>query len=52
MTPDNCEKQLHVGDAAIVGSYFKDTYKDHGEVDAQHVKQMISARNACLKGGD
>ena len=52
MTPDNCEKQLAVGDAAIVGSYFKDTYKDNGEVDAQHVKQMINARNACLKGGD
>ncbi len=50
MTPDNCEKQFAVGDAAIVGSYFKDTYKDSGDVDAQHVKQMIAARNACLKG--
>ncbi len=48
MTPENCEKQFEVGDAAIVGSYFKDTYKDTGDVDASHVKTMIEARNACL----
>lgn len=48
VTPDNCQKQFKVGDAAIVGSYFKDTYKDTGDVDASHVKKMIEARNACL----
>ncbi|MEG0410244.1 MAG: BtpA/SgcQ family protein [Erysipelotrichaceae bacterium] len=41
MTPDNCEKQFAIGDAAIVGSYFKDTYKDSGDVDASHVKAMM-----------
>lgn len=48
MTPENCKKQFAVGDAAIVGSYFKDTYKDTGDVEKAHVETMLAARDACL----
>lgn len=48
VTPDNCAEQFSVADAAIIGSYFKDTYKDTGDVDPKHVKAMLDARNACL----
>lgn len=41
LTADNCIEQLTVGDAAIVGSYFKDTYKDSGDVDGTHVKKLL-----------
>lgn len=41
VTADNCIEQLSVGDAAIVGSYFKDTYKDSGNVDGTHVKKLL-----------
>lgn len=41
MTAENCNEQLSVGDAAIVGSYFKDTYKDTGDVDLSHVKTFM-----------
>ena len=52
MTPENCEKQFAVADAAIVGSYFKDTYKDTGDVDPKHIKAMIDAvSNIRGKGG-
>lgn len=43
ITAENCAEQLAVGDAAIVGSYFKDTYKDTGDVDPTHVKALIDA---------
>lgn len=52
MTPENCEKQFEVADAAIVGSYFKDTYKDSGDVDASHVKIMVDAVNNIRKKGE
>lgn len=48
ITPENCAKQFAVGDAAIVGSYFKDTYKDTGDVESSHVETILTARNACL----
>lgn len=41
ITAENCIEQLKVGDAAIVGSYFKDTYKDTGDVDGSHVKKLL-----------
>jgi predicted TIM-barrel enzyme len=41
ITPENCEERLSIADGAIIGSYFKDTYKDKGEVDASHVKRMM-----------
>lgn len=43
LTADNCAEQFSVGDAAIVGSYFKDTYKDTGDVDLNHVKILMEA---------
>ena len=41
VTRDNLEKSLSVCDAAIVGSYFKDNYKDEGEVCEEHVKEFM-----------
>ena len=41
VTAENCVEQLSIGDAAIVGSYFKDTYKDSGDVDGNHVKKLL-----------
>lgn len=43
MTPENCSKQLEIADAAIVGSYFKDTHKDTGDVSADHVRYFMDA---------
>lgn len=41
ITPENCVEQLSVADAAIVGSYFKDTYKDTGDVSKEHVEVLL-----------
>ncbi|MDR2008858.1 MAG: hypothetical protein LBQ22_00040 [Bacteroidales bacterium] len=41
VTPDNCKERLALANGAIIGSYFKDNYKDDGEVDCSHVKKMI-----------
>ncbi len=43
ITPENMEKQFAYADGAIVGSYFKDTYKDDGEVSGEHVKAIVEA---------
>jgi predicted TIM-barrel enzyme len=49
VTPENCEERLSLTNGAIIGSYFKDTYKDNGEVDADHVKEMTSALTKFYK---
>lgn len=49
LTPDNCEKQFEVADAAIVGSYFKDTYQDTGIVDLSHVKALVQKMEEIRK---
>lgn len=49
LTPENCAKQFEIADAGIVGSYFKDTYKDTGDVDLDHVVTMMSAVKKCRK---
>jgi predicted TIM-barrel enzyme len=41
VTPENCVERLSITDGAIIGSYFKDTYKDRGEVDVEHIKKMM-----------
>lgn len=41
VTYENCLEQLEIGDAAIVGSYFKDTYKDTGDVCLEHVQKFM-----------
>lgn len=43
VTPENMEKQFAYADGAIVGSYFKDNYKDAGEVSGEHVRNIIDA---------
>lgn len=41
VTAKNVEKQLRVGDMAIVGSYFKDNYKDEGELCPKHIEELM-----------
>ena len=41
MTPETVATKLSWGDGAIVGSYFKDTYKDTGDVDANHIRAFM-----------
>jgi predicted TIM-barrel enzyme len=41
ITPDNCEERLSITNGAIIGSYFKDSYRDEGEVDTVHVKKIV-----------
>ena len=41
MTKENAAKQLKIGDMAIVGSYFKDNYKDIGDVSKEHVTEFM-----------
>ena len=41
VTLENAKKQLELGDMAIIGSYFKDNYKDFGNVSVEHVKTFM-----------
>lgn len=41
MTKENAKKQLRIGDMAIVGSYFKDNYRDAGDVCEEHVVDFM-----------
>lgn len=50
MTKENAEKQLAVGDMAIVGSYFKDTYKDTGDVSGEHVADFMQKVKKIREG--
>jgi predicted TIM-barrel enzyme len=43
MTVAQVADKLAVADAAIVGSTFKDTHKDAGEVSAAHVQEFMAA---------
>lgn len=45
-TPQNAAEKLSLADAAIVGSTFKDTGKDTGDVSAEKVKAFITAVRA------
>ncbi|MBP5750431.1 MAG: membrane biogenesis protein [Firmicutes bacterium] len=42
LTADNCAEQLQIADGAVVGSYFKDTGKDTGDVDPQKVRTLMN----------
>lgn len=46
ITPNNARKGLAVADGAIVGSFFKDTYKDDGEVSAEHIAELMAVVRA------
>lgn len=41
ITKETLISQMQVADAAIVGSYFKDTRKDTGDVCGEHVKEIM-----------
>ena len=41
LTAENCIEQLQIADAAVVGSYFKDTGKDTGDVDIAKVRTLM-----------
>lgn len=41
MTKENAREQLKVGDMAIIGSYFKDNFKDYGEVSGEHIREFM-----------
>ncbi|WP_130505757.1 BtpA/SgcQ family protein [Microterricola gilva] len=43
VTDENAAAQLLHADAAIVGSFFKDSYRDTGVVDADHVARFMTA---------
>lgn len=45
LTAANCREQLALADGAIVGSYFKDTHRDVGLVDRQHVAEVMAIAN-------
>lgn len=45
VTDNNYQQQLDVVNGAIIGSYFKDTYKDSGDVCEAHVKQLVNSFN-------
>jgi len=47
MTSENCSKQLEIADAAVVGSYFKDTYKDTGDVSSEHIAAFMDVVCKC-----
>ncbi|KON90219.1 membrane complex biogenesis protein, BtpA family [Sporosarcina globispora] len=41
LTAENCDTQLAIADAAIIGSYLKDSFKDDGDVSVKHVKHFM-----------
>ena len=41
LNEENCEEQLKIADGAVVGSFFKDTGKDTGEVDPERIKRLM-----------
>ena len=41
LTIENVSEQFEVVDGAIVGSYFKDTYKDSGDVSLEHIIDLM-----------
>ena len=45
MTPETVATKLSWGDGAIVGSYFKDTFQDTGDVDAEHIRTFMAEVN-------
>ena len=42
VTPENVSRQLQYADGVVVGSYFKDNYKDYGEVCKEHIQELVS----------
>jgi predicted TIM-barrel enzyme len=51
VTLETLEEKLSIGDAAIVGSTFKDTRKDTGDVFQPHVCEFMSEVKRLFRGG-
>ncbi len=51
VTAENVSEQLKYADGVVVGSYFKDTYKDTGDVCKEHVVELMSAVKDFRKNG-
>lgn len=49
MTKATIKEKLSVGDAAIVGSTFKDTRKDSGDVSKEHVLEFMDEVKRCFR---
>jgi uncharacterized protein len=49
MTKETIKEKLSIGDAAIVGSTFKDTRKDTGDVLAAHVEEFMDEVRSCFR---
>ncbi len=49
MTKETIKEKLSIGDAAIVGSTFKDTRKDSGDVSREHVLEFMGEVNRCFR---
>lgn len=41
ITAENVKEQLRIADGGVVGSYFKDNFKDTGDVCAEHVTALM-----------
>ncbi len=42
VTPENVSQQIKYADGFVVGSYFKDNFKDNGDVCREHVDRLMS----------
>jgi predicted TIM-barrel enzyme len=49
MSKETVQEKLSIGDAAIVGSTFKDTRKDTGDVSAAHVREFMDEVRRCFR---
>jgi hypothetical protein len=50
VTPVSCPEQFLFTDGAIVGSYFKDSYKAEGNVCKEHVSELMAVVEAIRRG--
>ena len=49
MTKETVKEKLSLGDAAIVGSTFKDTRKDSGDVTGANVREFMNEVHRCFR---
>lgn len=46
VTPEHVFEELSVADGAVVGSYFKDSFEDSGDVCVEHVEKLMKVVRA------
>ncbi len=51
LNEENCIEQLRIADGAVVGSFFKDTGKDTGDVDPARIRRLMD-RVLRLRSGE